>query len=513
MYDVVVVGGGPNGLTCGAYLAKAGAKVLLLERRHELGGGLTTQDFGGFRFNLHATYHLLAELLPPHHDLELEKYGVVYKFPDVQLSIPGKLVLYRDREKSVRSLEKSSKRDAEAFKRMMEDFEVLCNDIIIPATYVPAVPPAEHVAMLSQSETGRKLNELSELSPLEIVERYELEDPLKLAILFLACMWGIRYDAGGVGYLVPLYVYRMFNSAICVGGSHRLSSALTKAFLSYGGEILENAEVSGIELRDEKVSCVKLSDGRRFETKAVASSVDLHQTFLKFLGEENLDSDFVESIKRWRWEESSLFSVHLSMRDPPVYKHEQEHAFLSILGYESSDDLISHWKDIYSGKLPEPKGHVSCLTVFDPSYAPPGFHVGRWECSVPYGLNWDEIKEDYADRCIKKWEDYASLSHIRRYVYTPLDIERKLTDMVRGSIKQGAYISLQMGYFRPNDLCSRYKTPVDGLYLCGSSVYPGGMITLAPGYLAASVIADDLKLRKWWSPPQYVEEARELGLV
>jgi len=527
-YDVIVIGAGPNGLTCAAYLAKAGAKVLLLERRHEAGGGLLTEDFGGFRYNLHATYHMMADIMPPYGDFELEKLGLMYTYPEVQVAMPLKLgstpralVFYRDIEKTAKSIEEFSKKDADAFRRMYREFRQLCDEIIVPATYVPPVPAVEHVMALSKSDVGRRLSELSELSPIDIIESYGFEsEEVKTALLFLACMWGIPYDVGGVGYLIPLYIYRMLNCALCVGGSHRVSSALTKVVIRYGAEMLENAEIRKITMKDGAACGVELSDGRKFASKAIASSVDIHQTFLKFVGEDNLEKDFAATIKSWKWEESSLFSVHLSLREPPIYKCKNSEvvnkAMLCILGYENLAELKSHWKEIYSGKVPGAAGHATCTTMFDASQAPKGYHVGRWESSAPYKINgdWDKIKEEYADRCIEKWKEYApNIKPFRRYVYTPLDVERKLTDMVHGSIKQGAYNSLQMGYLRPNDLCSRYKTPVSGLYLCGASVYPGGMITAAPGYNAASVIAEDLGIKVWWNPPDYVLEARDKGLV
>jgi phytoene dehydrogenase-like protein len=130
-------------------------------------------------------------------------------------------------------------------------------------------------------------------------------------------------------------------------------------------------------------------------------------------------------------------------------------------------------------------------------------------------VSWDALKDDYAARCLAGWEEYLRrpLRPLRRYPYSPLDIERKLSSMKDGSIKHGDYNPLQMGYFRPNDLCSSTRTPLRGLYVAGASVYPGGMILAGPGYLAAGVVADDLEIARWWREPASVTRARERGYL
>jgi len=529
-YDVIVIGGGPNGLTCATYLAKAGARVLVLERRHETGGGLLTEDFGGFSYNLHATYMMMADLMPPYKDLHLDRYGCTFIPADVSIALLTKdgkaVVLYRDVEKSVKSISRISPRDAQSYRRMYEEFKRVSDECLIPATYVPTIPPLELAAMLDKSEIGKKVLEYTEMTPRAIIDQYGFEDErVKTLLLHLACMWIISPDVGGVGYMVPLYVYRMVNVALCRGGSHRLSSALAKVLVQSGGEILESADVSRVIVKDGVAKGVELTDGRRFEAKVIVSSVDPHQTFLKFIGEEHLDPDFVESVKNWKWEEWSLLGIHTSLKQLPRYRAEDYEpdagkAMIQIMGYNDTSEFLKHLQDAEEGRLPSPAGHATSITYFDPLQAPSGYHTGRWESFVPYKPKeggWEELKEKYADQCLEVWKEYAPnmdrKNILRRYVYPPTYIEQKLIDMVRGSIKQGAYISLQMGYFRPNIYCSRYRTPIKGFYICGASSYPGGMITLAPGYNAASIIAEDLKITPWWTPPDYVIKAREKGLV
>jgi phytoene dehydrogenase-like protein len=529
-YRVVIIGGGPNGLTCGAYLAKAGVPVLIVERRHETGGGLLTEDFCGARFNLHATYHLLADRMPPHVDFSLEEHGVRYIVPEVQMAFVTptgeSIVFYRDVERTARELDIISPADANAYREMMADFGEMCDKALIPATYAPPAPPLEYLVMLNQTKLGRQLVEISEKAPTEILDAYRFSHPqIRAALLYLSILWGIHPDETGLGYMVPLYVHRMLNAALLKGGSHRLSSALARIFCRFGGDIIDGKEVVGIQVADGKVQGVRLDDGTVIGADIVVSSLPPPMTFSELIGSEHLSEALAISARNWQWEQRSLFGLHMLVRKKPLYRAEDCHpdvgrALITVLGYETEADVIQYARQTADGELPEKAGgHLTCVSESDPSMAPAGMHVLRWEGFAPYsfgnGRDWDMTKEDYATKSIE-----AIQSHLRipleltlRYAYSPLDIERKLTTMRRGSIKHGEYNAVQMGYFRPNDLCSHSRTPVSGLYLCGASSYPGGMITLGPGYLAANAIADDLRINKWWPIPDNLKRARAEGLV
>ena len=164
-YDVIIVGGGPNGLTAGAYLARAGARVLLIERRHETGGGLVSEDFSAFRFNLHAIYMLMMDVMPPYDDLDLYAEGCVYLQPEVQVSLltrDGKaLTLYRDLDHSVESIRKFSPKDAERFRDVYLESKELSFGAIIPLTYTLPVPTLDFADMLQKSDIGQKILEFS----------------------------------------------------------------------------------------------------------------------------------------------------------------------------------------------------------------------------------------------------------------------------------------------------------------------------------------------------------------
>ncbi len=534
-YDVAVIGGGHNGLVLAAYLTKAGLKVVVVERRFELGGGLCTEEvtLPGFRHNLHSMFHMMSDVMPAWEDLELAKYGVSYVKPEVQVAMPlqdgRSITLYRDLEKTCSSIANFSKKDAEAYRKMYLKFKEYMDEILIPATYVPTMPPGDLITKMSQSELGKEFLAVSELSAKEIVDQYFEDEHVKTLMLYLACMWGIRYDETGMGFLIPLYLNRATNYSLVVGGSHRLASALYRIVMRNGGKIIDNEEVSKIIVEDGVAKGVVMDSGKAIEANVVASSVDPPQTFLRMVGGEHLDHELVEAVKNWRWEETSLYAVHLAFNEAPKYKAGESNpdvdkALLCIVGYESLDKLLSHWNNLFEGRVEEePGGNCTCPSLYDSTQAPEGKHTGLFETDATYrlknggGAMWDRIRLSYSERCVETWRRYAANVNreniLGKYVYTPLDIERKLSDMVEGSFKQGSYTPLQMGYFRPNDRCSQHRTPIFGLYLCGSSCYPGGMITAGPGYNAAGVIMEDLGGVKWWKTPEYVVRAREKNLI
>ena len=535
-YDVVIIGAGPNGLTAGAYLAKAGAKVLLVERRHETGGALVTEEFRGFRFNLHAFHMLMMEVMPPYKDLDLGDYGLRYVKPEAQVSLLAKdgkaVTLYSDVAKSCESIKMFSPKDAKKFKEVWAEISELTDEALIPATYTYPTPPLDHTFMYNESDIGKKVLEYSEKSPIEIIKDWGFENEHVNALLqYLACMWGLDPNLGGVGYMVPLYINRMLNQSMIIGGSHRLSSALQKVARQYGADILEAVEAEKFIVEEGTCKAVKLANGDVVEARAVITTTDPHTTFTKMIDQDvmkSVASNLLASAKEWEWESWSLFGLHLALPERPVYKAAEfdpavEKSMVKIMGYESQEDVLNHIKDIKVGMVGF-GSHTTTTTDFDPMQAPadtfPGTAVARWETMAPFKLadgEWKDFMEDYADSIMERWKDYApnlsGIKPVHRYIYPPGHIEKKFVNMINGSIKHGAYISTQMGYFRPNDACSGHRTPFKGLYLAGASTYPGGMILLGAGYNAAGVVADDLGINRWWKEPEIVKRAREKKLV
>jgi phytoene dehydrogenase-like protein len=525
-YDVAIIGAGHNGLICSAYLARAGLKVILLERRHETGGGLDTLEHAGFKFNTHAIYHLMAEIMPVYEDFSLHELSVKYIYPDVQAAYVSErqkpLLFYKDPNKTAQYISATfSSRSGDAYSKMYSDFKEYSEKILIPLTYVPAVPALDMVQQLNHAKDpiGRRFNQIAELTPLEILESYSLEEPVKAGVLNLFTMWGLSpFEA--IGYLFPLYVYRMTNAALCAGGSHRLSSALHKRVVQAGGVISDMANVVKVTMSGGKVDGVLLEDGTEIKSNTVVSTVDPKQSFLKFFDEDEIPKHLVDSAKRWQWEKTSFYGLHLALKEAPVYKcaesfQDANKALITFLGIENTDQILDHVEDLEAGKLTEnPMGHVTCTSLFDPIQAFKGFHTGRWESLVPFNCDWETIKEKYAERCISAWKkDAPNIDPLFKIIYPPTYIEKKMTNMVRGSFKHGDYIPLQMGYFRPNESCSQVFTPIDGFYVCGASTYPGGMILGGGGYIGANILADEFGVAKKWEEPEMIKQARKNRII
>jgi phytoene dehydrogenase-like protein len=538
-YDVIIIGSGPNGLAIGAYLSKAGQKVLLLEKRFEAGGGLCTEQvtLPDYYHNTHAIYMMMVDYAPVYPDFQLEeKYGVKHIWPDLQVAMPladGRCVcVYRDLEKTCASLAKFSKKDADSYRDMYHRYDEYMKNMLGPQTYVPCDPAPIMAARAEMTEMGRSLGELTEKTPEEIVCSQFENEHVRTLMLYMACHWGLDYSQSGVTYMVPIYLNRMVNYRLVAGGSHRLSNALLKSIFEQGGQIRTSAQIKRIIVEKGEAKGVELTDGTQYlANKAVVSTIDTHKTFLEYVGEDKLDSDLVDMTKAWIWEKWSLCHVHLALAEPPKFKAAESqpdinNAFIYLLGYESVADLKAHWDAMEKGELPASAGFNCCFpSVHDPYQAPPGRASGLISQMAPFDLK-DGGSEKWLNGKYRQHTIEQKLAILRRYapnmdgekvlwtyLTTPRDIENKFANMVKGSYKQGSYHPLQMGFLRPNQECSQCRTPVKNLYLGGASVAPGGMVLFGPGYNCTNAIADDHGIQKWWKEPEHVIKARENNYV
>lgn len=542
-YDIVVVGAGHNGLTAGAYLSRAGARVLVVERRHETGGALVTEEFSGYRFNLHANYMMMLDVAPPYKDLGLGEDGCVYVRPEAQAALlredGSAIIIYTDLERTVAEIATYSEHDARRFRDVYLENKQMAEEYLIPATYGLPVGSAELASNYMQSEVGRKVLEISEKTPAEICESWGFETPgLSALLLYIICMWGIDPEETNSSYLVPLYFNRLLNATLVRGGSHRLSSTLQKAGVISGQSVLESHEVKRFIVEEGKVVGVEAAptgtEGpiTRVRARAVITSTDPTRTFGEFLPEDLVAERSrmcLNTAGNWEWEQSSLYLCHLGLRARPQLKafantDGPKSAFINVFGIETPEDVVRHIRGVMEDGALDDVGHFTFTSDIDPAMAPieidPDGTVCRIEACVPYSPaqgDWRELKQGYGDRLIARLQDYVTgLDEsviVRRYDYSPKDIEAKIPQMKRGSFKHGAYVMTQMGYSRPNVQCSAYRTPIDNLYVCGASTFPGGMITFGGGYNVAKVVAEDLGFNIWWSEPESITAAREKGLV
>ncbi len=531
-FDAIIIGAGPNGLLCGAYLAKAGLKVLLLEKRHEIGGGLITEEVTvpNFLHDTHAIYMAMIDYAPAIKDLQLDQ-NIKWVRPEPTMSMhfsDGKaLSIYPDHERTSMSIAQFSKKDAKRYLEIGPRFAELTDKFLAPATYKMPSPAFESVAKLDSHEIGREISEYTSQTPKEIIFNLFESDQVRTLFLYVACMWGVNHDLEGVSYLVPLLINRASQYRLTLGGAHRLGHWMYKAIYKAGGRAWTSQRVKRIIMENNHAAGVELIDGEILKSKIVISSIDPYQTFFKYVGEQHLDPDFVTRIKDYQWESMSHFVYHMALDDAPQFKLADAYpdlykTFIHVVGFDSPQELMDHWTRVKAGELHQTGFNCCFPSIHDPVVAPKGKHTGLISQHAPYAIkggdadSWYREREANGERCVDVLERYVPNIRkimLRHYITTPLDIENKLWDMGRGSIKQGAYLPLQMGYLRPNEYCSQYATPVQNLYMCGACVFPGGLVTLGAGYNAAGKILEDLGIEPWWPKPAIVAKAEELGML
>jgi phytoene dehydrogenase-like protein len=520
-YDAVVVGSGHNGLTVACYLAKAGWKVLVVERRLEEGGGLSTQQlFPGYYHNLHSIFHIFGEEALPYKDLELEKYGAHYIVPEVNQGVPlpdGRCLLaYPDVDKTAENFSQFSKNDGKAFKDLGR-----FTDPMFAYHYSPPMPEAEWKDMFQKKwgDVGSEFFDVVRMSPSDISESM-FEDPvLQASLQFSTGVIRVKNTVQGMGFGTLRMLTRFGRWSMSRGGTNVIAKAMVRMLLSHGGQITHQRAVDKVILEGSKAVGVRLDDGTEVRAKrAVVSGVDPGQTFLKFVGEDNLEKDFVKGIKDWKMNDFTLFGAHWVIKETPKYKVGEKYpdmnqAFRTALGYNRPEELTEHWEECTRGEVPSiPAGELWVLSQHDRSQAPApeGYHTAGFWQFVPYNIRdggpekWDEIKDEYMHKVMDRWREFAPNmtpeNVVYEYAYTPLDTERTLINMVHGDAHQGGYLHGQTAEGR-----QPYKTPIENLYMCGSSCHPSGAITFAPGYNAVNTIAEDYGMERWWKKPDFLD--------
>jgi phytoene dehydrogenase-like protein len=522
-FDAVIVGAGHNGLTLAAYLARSGLSVGVFERRGEEGGGLCTEELTlpGFLHNVHANYHTFVGLAPAFRHLGILEQGVEYARPEVQMASvfdDGRaLCVHTEIERTCASIARFSERDAETFARFKTEARQYVDLMLETFMYGPPVGINDLTkALVTFGLEGRSefLEAKLRGSTIEqFLERHFESDQVKAHLAFHGALCGYATDQKGLAVGYPLLVGKIDNWQVCLGGSHRVAHALWRDLTGHGGLVFVQSEVTRILTDGGRAVGVELWDGRTVEARRlVASSIDPEHTFGRLLAAEPAAEPVRARLGEVRHPPWSLFSVHLALAEAPRYEAasfdpDVDRAWVMNLGYSSLGDLLADWAAVREGRLPDPRPNAAVNSLFDPFDAPPGRFTGLLRQIVPVAPgggpaeSWDAAKEDYARRCVEAWQAAAPNlgdAVLASAVDTPTDITRKLVNMVNGDWMMGEISLDNLLDRRPLPELSGYRTPVERLYMCGSSQHPHGFITFAPGYNALQAIAADIDLEPWW---------------
>ena len=525
-YDSIVIGAGHNGLTAAAYLARAGLSTLVLERRAIVGGCCVTEEIApGCRAS---TTSYVASMLRPTviRDLNLAAHGLkmvpcdpalLVPFPDGQV-----LPWWADRDRTVTEFEKVSPRDAATFVRVDDQLKRLAR-YLQPFFLEPPPDPAFHgaegwfellrVGNRFRGMTGAEVGQLVSFltgSLGEFLDRnYESE---KIKTMFLANnvygKHGGPYDpgsalgllfhllSGGEGETQGFYGHVM-------GGMGAITQALASAGRKFGVEILTSSPVAKIDSRGGRARGVVLEDGSEIAGRIVLSNADPKRTFLGLVESSELPSDFRASIAAIKMNGPCAKVNFVLSEEPRVNGMPSDWTLpqRSLFTLVPSLEFAQRCYDIAKfGETPE-ELWVDCVVAsnVDPTLAPAGKHIMTTFIQyVPYHLRrgtWDENRELLGDRVVKKIAEFAPnvpKSIVARQVLTPLDLER-IYGLTEGNIFHGDLSLEQLFFMRPVPGWSQYRTPINGLYLCGAGAHPGGGVTGAPGYNAAHQALRDLK--------------------
>ena len=531
-FDCVVIGGGHNGLVAACYLAKAGKKVCLLERRHVLGGCSVTEElWPGYKVST-ASYVvslLLPEIIA---ELRLKEYGlkILPRNPSsfTPMADGRHLLLGPNGEENRRQIAKFSQRDAERYgqyEALLERVAAVLEPLLMqPAPDLLPMPRAWRAIGLlkrfrdlraarrmhrSLKKLGNELPEAIELltgAARPILERWFETEVLRATIATDAIIGAFAsIHAPGTAYVLLHHVMGTAGGARGVwgyieGGMGGLAESLRKSAVDLGVTIRTEAPVRSIDVEQGAVRGVTLEGGEHIAAKIVGSSIDAHWTFERLLDARHLPAEFRQAVSRIDYSSASA-KINVALAEPPRFKCLPEagvgpHHRGTMHICETMDWIERAYDDAKYGRPSErPVLELTMATSVDPTLAPPGKHiVSMFVQFAPYklreGLHWDQIKESFADRCIEVLAEYApnvpgAIEH--RQVLSPLDLER-VYGLTGGNIMQGAMNFNQLFLMRPLPGWADHHTPIRGLYLCGAASHPGGGVMGACGRNAAREI-------------------------
>lgn len=524
-YDVIIIGGGHNGLVAAAYLARAGRRVAVFERRRVLGGAVVTEEvFPGFKFSV-CSY--VVSLLRPEiiRELELEKHGLSLLPLDGTFTPLDNDYLWRpdDHAECRKQIARHSVRDANRYEPYVETMGRMAQAIKPILAMTPPDPAAIDTRgvfdALSLAKRMRGLSrgdqhllvQLLTSSAADFVERWFENDALRATLSssgIIGTFLGVRSPSTAY-VLLHHYMGEIDGTfrawGVPRGGMGSVSDAIAAAARTAGATLTTDAPVARVLLQEGRATGVVLANGDEHRASIVVSCADLRVTFERLVGLNQVPADFADSVRHFRFRGASA-KVNLALDALPEFLvHPEGDAHLrGAISISPSMDYMEHAYDEakYGWYSSRPYLDIIIPSMNDPTLAPPGKHV--MSCFVqyaPYHLrasSWDAEREHLGDAVVNAIAAFAPNIRgriLHRQVVTPLDLERDYA-LTEGNIFHGELMPDQLFSFRPVPGWARYRTPIENLYLCGSSAHPGGGVMGAPGRNAAREILRDT--HRWW---------------
>ncbi len=528
-YDALIIGGGHNGLTCACYLAAAGLRVRILERRHVVGGAAVTEEFlPGFR-NSVAAY--TVSLLNPKviRDLRLAEHGLrIVERPMANflpLNNGDHLLIGNDAEATRRAVARHSPRDAARlpdYYRMIERVAAVLRETVLqtPPNVGGGLPDVLRMLRLGHSLRGldmparRDLLDLFTKSAGEVLDAWFESAPIKAALGFDAVVGNFASPyTPGSAYVLLHHCFGEVNGrrgawGHAIGGMGAITQAMAAEARARGVEITTSSPVARVRTRAGRAVGVALQDGTEIDARLVVANVNPKLLFLDLIEAGTLEADFRARIERWKCA-SGTFRMNVALSELPDFSampgtHAQAHHGAGIIMAPSLGYMDRAYHDAREhGWSRAPIVEMLIPSTLDESLAPRGMHVASLFCQqfnpiLPDGSSWDEARAEVADLIVDTVDRHAPnfrRAIIGRQIFTPLDLERTF-GLTGGDIFHGALSLDQLYSARPVLGYADYRTPVKGLYMCGSGTHPGGGVTGAPGHNAAREIVRDWRKRR-----------------
>lgn len=516
-YDVIIAGGGHNGLACGAVLAREGLSVLVVERNPWLGGCVTTREvtLPGFKHDMYGSSHVWIHLNPEFRKMlpELESYGLKYVWAEDHITGhpyhegPG-IVVYKDVDKTVESIAQYSKEDAARYREIYDGFMEIKEGVVSNLFTTPQ-PPSKLTALMENSEEGLEMLRNYKLSPKAWVRENFKNPYVQTFILGWALapqLWPFQ-EGVGESFYVMIPAIHHFGESIPVGGTIQLPLALAKYIEARGGSVITSATIDEFLISNGECYGIKLENGEEITaSKAVVSSLDVKQTFLRLVEPEHLSSKFIRMVENFSFGKVSIVRAHYALNEAPKFKNGDDMSktpFQRI--FSTVADIEKQYAEIGLNIPPtKPFLWTACWTLKDPSRAPDGKHTLIMDTFVSNkfedGSRWtDERAKDYVDNVMLPILQSHTINMGREnilaeYIEHAETISRDNWSLVDGTTTGGERTMAQMGYFRPFPGYSQYRSPIRKLWMTGPSTHPGNGIT-AMGTITALEMLKEFGMR------------------